>query len=65
MQNNKDLITKKTTLHLRIPNSSTQYKRKKKRKRKGKGKVKTQMSLMIAMHTSPNCVASSHVASVP
>ena len=28
MQNNKDLITKKNTLHLQIPNSNPQYKRK-------------------------------------
>ena len=28
MQNNKELITKKKTLHLKIPNSNTQYKRK-------------------------------------
>ena len=30
-----------------------------------KGKVKTQMSLMVAVHSSPNRASSSHVASVP
>ena len=66
MQNNKGLITKKKKKLfiykslIVIPNI-----KEKKRKRKGKGKVKTQMSLMVAMHTNPNRIASSHVASMP